>query len=113
LQPNASRTAFEPCTNPAWALRPANSLISSPLRLANLREPWAPIFDMSLNKSFNFSERYRFQVRLETFNTFNTPLFGAPNTNPNNLNFGRLIPQNSVRNSANYRQVQLGLKFLF
>jgi hypothetical protein len=37
---------------------------------------------MSLNKSFNFAERYRLQVRLETFNTFNTPVYGGPNTDP-------------------------------
>ncbi len=112
-QPNAARTAFEPCTNPVWGLRPANTLASTPFRLANLREPWAPLFDMSINKDFFFSERYRFQLRVEAFNAFNTPLFGAPNTNPTSLEFGRLIPQNSVRNSANYRQLQLGFKFVF
>jgi hypothetical protein len=112
-QPNAARTAFEPCSNPAWALRPANTLISSPFRLANLREPWSPIFDMSLNKSFIFTERLRFQIRFEAFNIFNTPLFGSPNTSPTSLDFGRLIPQNSVRNGNNFRQVQIGGKFNF
>lgn len=111
--PNAARTAFESCSNPAWALRPANTLANTPLRLANLRQPWAPIFDISINKSFNFSERYRFQVRVESFNTFNTPLFGSPNTSPTDLQFGRLVERNNVRNGNNYRNIQLGLKFNF
>jgi hypothetical protein len=112
-QPNATRTAFETCTNPAFALRPANTLANIPLRLANLRQPWAPIFDMSVNKSFNFSERYRFQVRFEAFNAFNTPLFGSPNTSPTDLNFGLLVERNNVRNGNNFRNVQLGFKFNF
>ena len=111
--PNAARNAFETCSNPAWALRPANTLANIPLRLANLRQPWAPIFDMSMNKSFNFSERYRFQVRVEAFNAFNTPLFGSPNTSPTDLQFGRLVERNSVRNGNNYRNIQLGFKFNF
>jgi hypothetical protein len=114
LTPGTNTTTFQPCTDPAFALRnTGNTLADIPLRLANLREPWAPIFDMSLNKTFVFSERFRFQLRLETFNTFNTPLFGGPNTNPTSSDFGILIPQNNVRNSANYRQVQLGGKFYF
>ena len=112
-RPNAARTAFETCSNPAWALRPANTLANIPLRLANLRQPWAPIFDMSMNKSFNFSERYRFQVRVEAFNAFNTPLFGSPNTSPTDLQFGRLVERNNVRNGNNYRNIQLGFKFNF
>lgn len=109
-----TNTTFAPCTDPAWALRnTGNTLADIPLRLANLREPWAPIFDMSLNKNFNITESVRFQFRLETFNTFNTPLFGSPNMNVTSNGFGILIPENSVRNGNNYRQVQLGGKLNF
>ena len=101
-------------SDPAWALRNTdNTLANIPLRLANLREPWAPQFDMALNKTFGITEDVRFQLRFETFNTFNTPLFGSPNMNPTNSGFGILIPENSVRNSANFRQIQLGGKFYF
>ncbi|HEX8139205.1 MAG TPA: TonB-dependent receptor [Pyrinomonadaceae bacterium] len=112
-QPNAARTAFEPCTNPAWAIRPANTLADTPFRIANLREPWAPIFDMSVNKMFQIYEDVKVQFRAEAFNAFNTPLFGSPNTGINDLNFGRLIPQNSVRNGNNFRTIQFGVKFYF
>jgi hypothetical protein len=109
-----TNTVFQPCTDPAWVLRnTGNTLANIPLRLANLREPSAPIFDMSLNKSFSITETVRFQLRFETFNTFNTPLFGAPNTNATNSAFGILIPENSVRNGNNYRQVQIGGKLNF
>ncbi len=109
-----TNTVFQSCTDPAWVLRnTGNTLANTPLRLANLREPSAPIFDMSLNKNFNITESVRFQLRLETFNTFNTPLFGAPNTNPTNSAFGILIPENSVRNGSNFRQLQIGGKFNF
>jgi hypothetical protein len=69
------------CSNPAFAERnTGNTLRTSPLRLSNLREPTATTFDMSLNKSFVFTESVRFQFRLEAFNVFNTPLFGGPDT---------------------------------
>jgi hypothetical protein len=114
VRTTGTATAFQTCTDPAWALRnTGNTLANIPLRLTNLREPWAPIFDMSLNKTFLITERVRFQLRLETFNTFNTPLFGSPNMNITSSEFGILIPENNVRNNANFRQVQLGGKLSF
>ena len=102
-----------PCTNPAFALRnTGNTLRTSPLRLADLREPTAMTFDMALNKSFNFTERFRFQFRAELFNAFNTPLFGSPDSgDATSQTFGVLNPSNGQRNIP--RQVQLGFKFIF
>ncbi|MBA3712465.1 MAG: TonB-dependent receptor [Pyrinomonadaceae bacterium] len=101
------------CTNPAFAERnTGNTLRTSPLRLGNLREPTATTFDMSLNKSFVFTESVRFQFRLEAFNVFNTPLFGGPSSgNASNNDFGVLNPNNGQRNIP--RQVQLGFKLNF
>jgi hypothetical protein len=39
-----------------------------------IRVPTRPQWDMSLNKRVYFTERYNFQVRLETFNVFNSRL---------------------------------------
>ncbi|MDQ3685801.1 MAG: TonB-dependent receptor, partial [Acidobacteriota bacterium] len=102
-----------PCTNPAFRLRnTGNTLRTSPLRLGNLREPSATTFDMSLNKSFIFTESLRFQFRAELFNAFNTPLFGGPDSgDATGQNFGVLNPNNGQRNIP--RQVQLGFKFIF
>jgi hypothetical protein len=100
------------CTNPAFALRGPNTLRTSPLRLGNLREPTATTFDMSLNKSLNFTENVRFQFRVELFNAFNTPLFGGPDSgNASSNTFGVLNPNNGQRNIP--RQIQLGFKLNF
>jgi hypothetical protein len=105
-------TTRVPCTNPAFRLRANNTLRTSPLRLGNLREPTATTFDMSLNKSFIFTESVRFQLRAELFNAFNTPLFGAPDTgDASSQTFGVLNPNNGQRNIP--RQVQLGFKLIF
>lgn len=102
----------QPCSNPAFKVRAANTLRTIPFRLSNLRQPTRPQFDMSLNKSFVFSERYRAQVRVEAFNVFNTPLFGSPDSgNVNSTTFGVLNPNNGQRNVQ--RQIQLGFKFYF
>jgi hypothetical protein len=108
-RPNAARNGFESCSNPAFAIRGPNTLRTIPLRSSQIRLPFRPQFDMGLNKSFNFTERVRFQFRLETFNTFNTPFFGGPNTDPNSPNFGFVN-----RDQANQpRNVQLGFKLIF
>jgi len=100
------------CSSPAFAIRAANTLRTIPFRLSNLRFPARPTFDMSLNKSFAFTENVRAQIRLETFNTFNTPIFnnlGSDNATSNT--FGVLNPNNGTRNQS--RQVQLGFKLNF
>jgi Carboxypeptidase regulatory-like domain len=108
-QPNATNTGFETCSNPAFAIRGPNTLRTIPLRSSQVRLPSRPQFDMSLNKSFNFTETVRFQFRLESFNTFNTPIYGGPNTDPTSQTFGFI-----TRNQANQpRNVQLGFKLIF
>ncbi|MBV9265821.1 MAG: hypothetical protein JO061_06605, partial [Acidobacteriaceae bacterium] len=86
LAPNATRTAFVPCSNPAWQIRASNTLQTIPFTSSVLRNPWRAQWDMSLNKNFNFTERINFQFRLEAFNIFNTPILGAPNNTPTSLN---------------------------
>ncbi len=109
LAPNDARKALVPCTNPAWQVQQQFSLRTVPTYSSVLRNPSRATWDMSLNKSFNFTERMSAQVRLETFNTFNTPLLGAPNNTPTNLSFGLV-----TANQSNFpRNVQLGFKFNF
>lgn len=109
LAPNAARTAFVSCSDPAWQVRRQFSLQSIPTYSSVLRNPWRAQWDMSLNKNFNFTERFNAQVRLEAFNVFNTPIFGAPNTSTSSLNFGFV-----AANQSNFpRDVQLGFKLNF
>jgi hypothetical protein len=51
----------------------------------------------------------RLQVRFESFNLFNTPWFGTPNTSVTNAAFGVVTPTqvNDPRN------IQLGVRFTF
>lgn len=109
LMPNATRTAFVSCNNPAWKVRAANTLQTIPLTSPVLRNPWRAQWDMALDKRFNFNERVNFQFRLEAFNVFNTPILGAPNNTTSSLNFGLV-----TANQTNFpREVQLGFKLNF
>jgi hypothetical protein len=46
-----------------------------------LRAPHATVFDFSLMRDFAIRERTSLQLRWETFNLTNTPMFSTPNTN--------------------------------
>jgi hypothetical protein len=63
--------------------------------------------DLSVLKSFAFSESHRLQFRLECFNLANHPNFGLPGTDLASPGFGRILE------AAPSRLVQFGLKFLF
>ncbi|MGH9401096.1 MAG: carboxypeptidase regulatory-like domain-containing protein [Terriglobia bacterium] len=66
--------------------------------------------DSSLFKNFTVRESMYFQFRLEAFNTFNTPNFGAPGQ----LNFTNLKNFSNITGlNTPPRIVQLGLKFYF
>jgi hypothetical protein len=67
---------------------------------------------MALNKNFQFAERVRFQLRLETFNTFN---HGSPNSAVNggiNTTFGSSA-FGKVTGYHDPRTLQLGAKLEF
>ncbi len=63
--------------------------------------------DMSLIKRFLFTERFRSELRFETFNLTNTPHFNNPNSALDSTAFG------TVTGSFGERQVQLGFKLYF
>ena len=64
-------------------------------------------FDLGFNKSFEFTEKTNFQLRFESFNTFNHPQFGTlgnsissnvENKNSNgDLNFGQITSAGKMR----------------
>jgi hypothetical protein len=68
---------------------------------ANLRE------NVSLQKSFNFTERVRLDFRWEVFNVFNRVILGGPDSSITSQNFGR------ITSAQPPRQMQFGLKLYF
>src|SRR5437016_14462079 len=74
-----------------------------------LRGPGFNNWDMSLAKSVALTERMHFQLRLDSFNTFNHPHFNAPNSALGGPGFGSI---NSARPQSG-RILQLGAKFQF
>lgn len=74
----------------------------------NLRSDFTRNLDFSMFKNFRFTERFNLQLRGESFNIMNTPVFAAPNTNVESGAFGTVAGQSNPP-----RSVQIGLKLLF
>ena len=111
------------CTTGSWATRlndyftnpqvvttpPAFAIGDAPRTDGSCRQPGAANANLSLFKDFSLSklrEGSRLEMRLETYNAFNHPQFGGPNTTLNSGSFGVITTQANVP-----RQVQLVLKF--
>src|SRR5262249_9380212 len=82
---------------------------SAPRTLPNVRTPGMKNWDLSFfkNNYFGGEKNYNLQFRVEMFNSFNTPQFGAPGTTVGNSNFG-VIGGTAV----GPRQIQLALKLI-
>lgn len=78
-------------------------------RFSNIRNYSAPQLNLALVKKLAIAERYSLEVRGESFNITNTPIYAPPNTSFTDPQFGRLPLQ-----QYNFpRQVQLSLKLRF
>jgi hypothetical protein len=74
--------------------------------LGSLRGPGYTNFDISLQKNFLLTERYRIQFRTDFLNAFNQVNLNAPNTS-----LGTTMGQ--VTSSQSSRNIQFALKFFF
>ena len=98
--------------NPVFAVRPPNSLRTTPTRWGNMRNSWAKTFNISLIKNTRIREKMSVQFRAEAFNAFNTPVFASdPDQSPTSTNFGKIFRDNGQSNLP--RNIQLGVRFLF
>jgi hypothetical protein len=94
----------------AWGIIGQNDYRQVGFRFHNVNEPTEPLWAFSLFKNTHVSGRVSMQLRIETFNVFNTRVFGGPDTNPNNANFGVV----STASQVNFpRTTQVGLRFMF
>jgi hypothetical protein len=64
-------------------------------------------FNLSLFKTFSITERTKFELRFESFNTFNHTQFNGVDTNTGDKNFG------AVTSTYDPRVLQLGAKLSF
>jgi len=93
----------------AWQVQAPFTLRTLPTRLEDVRTSRPTLVDFSLFKTFALPGTMALQARFEAFNFFNTPWFGAPNTNVTNAAFGTIAP-----NQANDpRNIQLGVRWTF
>jgi hypothetical protein len=87
----------------------------------SLRGPRAFFSDMSLAKSFNFTEKVKAQFRFDAYNVFNHPVLGFNGSQGNTCidcggNAGQItnIEADASPNAPNgMRQLQFGLRFTF
>jgi hypothetical protein len=84
-----------------------NLLGNAPRFNGRARRPAILNENASLQKSFNFTERFRLDFRWEVFNLFNRVILGPPDSSITSQNFGR------ITSAAAPRQMQFGLKLYF
>ena len=76
-----------------------------------LRSDWVRNFDLSVFRQFPLgAEKRRLEFRAESFNTFNTPMYGTPTANKSSADFGKVF---GLATGTSPRQLQLSLKLLF
>jgi len=79
-----------------------------------MRGPGVINADLSLFRTFKFTERFNLQFRAESFNLSNTPHFANPNANANSSAFGRITATQSNADAVGRsREYRLGLRFGF
>jgi hypothetical protein len=88
------------------------TLGNAPRTLGSVNNPGVNNWNISFfkNNYFGTDNRFNLQFRVEMFNAFNHPQFGAPDANVNDGTFGVI---NSMGSFYNPRNVQLALKFNF
>jgi hypothetical protein len=91
----------------AFSLAPQGTFGNTP-RTLGTRGPGQKNWDASIFKNFTITERAKVQFRLETLNTFNSPLFHTPDTNLSDGTFGVI---NTMDNFS--RQLQMAIRFTF
>ncbi len=95
--------------NPAAFVAPTSSFQYGNSSYNLLRGPNYQDSDMSLQKNTYFGERYRVQLRAESFNVFNHPNFSTPNSSLSSPGSVGTISSPTGFN----RTVQFGFKFNF
>jgi hypothetical protein len=79
-----------------------------------MRGPGVVNADLSLFRTFKFTERISLQFRAESFNLSNTPHFANPTGNANSSNFGKILATQSAADAVGRsREMRFGLRLGF
>ena len=89
---------------------PANIVRKNAYTYDGLVGPGTSQVDMTLSKAFRLKERFKFEVRVESYNAFNQINWDNPVVDFNNANFGKVI---SKRPGYIGREIQYGVKLSF
>jgi hypothetical protein len=102
------------CTQAFFHVREPNQARRTHYMVDELRRPSYWQLDLNFAKATQITERVRFQVRLEAFNVFNSPMYDERDyeRSTNSADFGR-INRNTVGQSNFQRFVQLGFRLTF
>jgi hypothetical protein len=104
--PYAGATKLNPINVSAFALPDAFTF--GDMGRNTLRADWHRNLDLSVFRSFPFTDSRKLEFRIEAFNLTNTPVFAVPDNNITDPNFGVV---SSIANVE--REVQLAAKFYF
>ncbi len=102
------------CTQPFFLIREPFQARQTGFMDDRLRRPSYWELDLNFAKTTPITDRVRFQLRLEAFNIFNSPMYDERDyeRNTNSADFGR-INRNTVGQSNFQRFVQLGFRLIF
>ncbi len=82
---------------------------NAPRVVTQLRNPWNLNENVALAKYFPLGEKVRLKLEIEYFNVLNRVIFGGPDTNLEDANFGKVI--NSQNNTQRQGQGHLEIRF--
>lgn len=107
----------EPWFNPLAYANPAQNTFGNSGR-NSLRGPGFFELDASLFRDFSPSEKFKLQLRAESFAITNSPIFANPNANVSTTsNFGQItslaVAANGVTAGGGYRIIRLGMRLSF
>ena len=102
------------CTEPYFLIRENFQRRTAMFRYDEFRRPSFWQVDVNFAKTTPITDRVRFQVRLEAFNLFNSPMYDERQYKQAtaSADFGR-INRNTVGQSNFQRFVQLGFRLIF
>ena len=91
----------------AFVQAPAFTYGNTERNLSYLRSTGTDNWDMALQKYFNFNDRIRLQLRIESFDVFNHPRFTNPDTGLGDASFGY------ISGAFQPRELQAALKLIW